>query len=418
VHAGCSADQAEFENDAGGVPANPLTQWSETTMRKLLCLATITIGVVGQACLPTPALPATGSPAGPNALSPKEASAGWLLLFDGQTTFGWQPLIGSPWTVQDGALVAPTDGPSVFRADTAFADFILKAEMWTDGNASPYIRIYSPPDRDPAEPPSLKGANLVGPPTDPAKRAAQTGRWVPIEITAQAGNARVRVAGGRAYPVSREGHNPSVIALCSDGKGTVRFRGIKLQPIGLKSIFNGKDLTGWKVIPGHASVYSVTPQGWLNVKNGNGDIQTEGTYKDFVLQLEIISNGPHLNSGVFFRAIPGEFWSGYESQIRNQWEDDDRTKPVDYGTGAIYGRQAARKVVSSDNEWFTMTIVAHGPHMSVWVNGYQVSDWTDNRPPARSGRQGYRAEAGVISLQGHDPTTDLSFRNIRIAEMP
>ncbi|NQT88301.1 hypothetical protein HQ560_16150 [bacterium] len=35
-----------------------------------------------------------------------------------------------------------------------------------------------------------------------------------------------------------------------------------------------------------------------------------------------------------------------------------------------------------------------------------------------SPRRGSRLEAGVITLQGHDPTTDLSFRNLRIAEYP
>ena len=65
-----------------------------------------------------------------------------------------------------------------------------------------------------------------------------------------------------------------------------------------------------------------------------------------------------------------------------------------------------------------MTIHADGPHMAVWVNGYQVSDWTDRRKPDPNPRKGLRLEPGTIMLQGHDPTTDLSFRNLRIAEMP
>ena len=51
--------------------------------------------------------------------------------------------------------------------------------------------------------------------------------------------------------------------------------------------------------------------------------------------------------------------------------------------------------------------------MATWVNGIQVADFTDTRPANTNARQGYRAEPGVISLQGHDPTTDLSFRNLR-----
>jgi len=56
--------------------------------------------------------------------------------------------------------------------------------------------------------------------------------------------------------------------------------------------------------------------------------------------------------------------------------------------------------------------------MATWVNGIQQVDWYDNRPPSDNPRTGCRREAGHISIQGHDPTTNLSFRNIRIAELP
>ena len=188
------------------------------------------------------------------------------------------------------------------------------------------------------------------------------------------------------------------------------------------------------------------------------------------MQAEVFSNGPHLNSGIFFRVLPGQYRAGYKVQIRNEWLADvllkDGTKhsgsvtasgeevllkpakvvngkaellrvpeqklakadiekitehrelPIDYGTGAIYNRQAARKVVSSDYEWFTMTIVAQGSHMAVWVNGYQTADWTDTRPANANGRNGSKTDKGTLGLQGHDPTTDVSFRNIRIVELP
>ena len=64
-----------------------------------------------------------------------------------------------------------------------------------------------------------------------------------------------------------------------------------------------------------------------------------------------------------------------------------------------------------------MTVVAQGKHIATWVNGVQTVDWTDNRPLKDNARNGCRLEAGPISLQGHDPTTDLSFRNIRIADL-
>jgi hypothetical protein len=74
--------------------------------------------------------------------------------------------------------------------------------------------------------------------------------------------------------------------------------------------------------------------------------------------------------------------------------------------------------VAEDREWFTKTIVANGPHIAVWVNGYQVSDLTDERPPHENPREGLREGPGVIALQGHDPTTNFLFRNLRIVELP
>jgi hypothetical protein len=64
-----------------------------------------------------------------------------------------------------------------------------------------------------------------------------------------------------------------------------------------------------------------------------------------------------------------------------------------------------------------MTIVAHGNHIATWVNGVQVTDWYDHRPKSDNARTGCRLEGGHISIQGHDPTTNLSFRNLRIAEL-
>jgi hypothetical protein len=64
-----------------------------------------------------------------------------------------------------------------------------------------------------------------------------------------------------------------------------------------------------------------------------------------------------------------------------------------------------------------MIVVARGRHMATFVNGVQVVDWTDNRPANVNARNGYREKAGAISIQGHDPTTDLSFRNLRIAPL-
>ena len=67
-----------------------------------------------------------------------------------------------------------------------------------------------------------------------------------------------------------------------------------------------------------------------------------------------------------------------------------------------------------------MTLFVSGNHIASYVDGYEVADFTDTRPVTadKNARNGRRDEPGCIGLQGHDPTTDLSFRNIRIVEMP
>jgi hypothetical protein len=63
-----------------------------------------------------------------------------------------------------------------------------------------------------------------------------------------------------------------------------------------------------------------------------------------------------------------------------------------------------------------MTVVASGRHIATWVNGVQTVDWVDNRPLKDNARQGCCLSEGVISIQAHDPTTDLLFRNLRIID--
>jgi hypothetical protein len=201
-------------------------------------------------------------------------------------------------------------------------------------------------------------------------------------------------------------------------EGPVAFRDVRLRPLGLKPLFDGRSLDGWNTERAEQSRFDVTEEGALRVINGPGQIETTGELANFVLQLECMVNGDRLNSGLFFRTLRQGRWTGYESQINNVFKDGDRTKPADFGTGAIYRRQPARYVVSDDREWFTKTIVADRAHMAVWVNGYQVTDWTDPRPAAESPREGRRDGPGVIAIQGHDPTTNLLFRNIRAVELP
>jgi hypothetical protein len=318
-----------------------------------------------------------------HALTPQEVADGWISLFDGETTFGWN--VEGEAAVKDGVLVLGGAKPTRAVSTSAFTTrkYRLKFSNSYEGEQSAKFGIGKN-----ARPLGFGSGSLTS--DSGAPEAIPPIPCVPFAFEIPAGSSLV-------------------------------ISELSVQPNHLAPIFNGKDLAGWKKFTGDdkraKSDFTVTPEGWINVKNGPGDLQTEKEWKDFVFQGECISNGKHLNSGVFFRCIPGQYQNGYEYQIQNGYKDGDRTKPEDFGTGAIYRRVKARKVVPNDHEWFTMTLIAHGNHIATWVNGYQTVDWTDTRPPNENARNGCKLGAGPISLQGHDKTTDLSFRNLRIAEL-
>jgi hypothetical protein len=368
------------------------------------------------------------------ALTPKEIADGWVSLFDGETTFGWRSPNDSKWAVVDGQLYPLAGKPGLLVTTTPFQDYELVFEFQKRPGNEVEFRLGC--DRDGGCPKdrtvalqAFRGGWFEG-----RVRFAE-GRPQDVQFSQGRGSIRSAV---RPFPKGTASSAPGHIAFAGSG---VIFRSIKLRPLDTKPLFNGKDLEGWKEFKGKGkrSKFTVTKEGWLNVKDGPGDLQTTGLYDDFVLQLECISNGKHLNSGIFFRARPGEYQQGYEAQIRNQFTEKPTQKyvledydpkthkllgkravmatAVDYGTGAIYRRAPARRGVAKDGEWFTLTVVAHKRHFATWVNGVQVVDWDDHRPAKDNARAGYREEKGAISIQGHDPTTDLSFRNFRIAEL-
>jgi hypothetical protein len=367
-----------------------------------------------------------------NKLSKEEVADGWILLFDGETLYGWEMHGECTWKVTDGILMCDEGKDGWLGTTTEFMDFVLKLQyrISANGNSGIFFRADKGPqpwvsgyemqvwDKDENNPTgSVYGVMKAQYPE--GKLVTDVEKWQDVEIAANGEHVTVILNGHKVVDGSDGKHRRGVIGVQYHYPGMkMEVRGVKLKPLGLKSIFNGENLTGWSILPGYQSKFSVTPEGWLNIKDGSGQIETEKTWDDFVLQLDVISNGKSLNSGVFFRGDKGGFWTGYESQIRNQWEGDDRTKPVDFGTGGIYFYVPTRKVIPNDNEWFTKTVVAHGNYMAVWVNGYMTSEYTDTRPLGKNARENCRLEAGVISLQGHDPGTDLSFRNIRIAAYP
>lgn len=174
------------------------------------------------------------------------------------------------------------------------------------------------------------------------------------------------------------------------------------------TLFNGKDLEGWKLTS------SFMTNGW-RAENGElvndarqeegkprknyGNLRTEREFEDFNLKLEV--NVPEKgNSGIYLRGI-------YEVQI-----EDSYGEPLDtHNMGAIYSRIAP--LVSAEKpagEWQSYDITLCDRHVTVKLNGQTIHDnaplqgctggalWSDEFRP------------GPIYLQGDH--TSVRFRNI------
>jgi hypothetical protein len=189
-------------------------------------------------------------------------------------------------------------------------------------------------------------------------------------------------------------------------------------------LFNGKDLTGWKVYNGKAEVWGVE-DGILFCKGGGGGwLMTEKEFADFELRFEF--RLPKMgNSGVAIRAsLKGDpAYQGMEIQLL----DDDNWKglrPEQY-CGAIYDVVAPKRgALKPHGEWNAMTIRAQGPHITVILNGQTIvqanlEDYRDRVKPdpksKKAAHPGLLNEKGHIGFQSYNYRVD--FRNIQLREL-
>lgn len=183
---------------------------------------------------------------------------------------------------------------------------------------------------------------------------------------------------------------------------------------GFTTLFNGKDLTGWKASE-HPDTFTV--QDGAIVAHGprshcfyTGDFH-QHMFKDFELKVDVLTR-PKSNGGVYIQTEYQETgWpsKGFEVQVNNTYPGDPRL------TGSLYEVADNASEVAKDNEWFTEDILVKGDRITVKVNNKVVAQWS--QPPSWAGTKdfpGRRIGAGTIALQAHDPGSTVYYKNIRI----
>ena len=376
-----------------------------------------------------------------NPLTEAEITDGWISLFDGHSLFGWEsnaPEVN--WSVADGTITADAGPKGLLLTYTPFADYQFRCDykLAAGGNSGVFLRTLREPkdvlkdcyevnivDEHPEG--YLTGA-IVGL-QKTAEPIKGSGDWHTLLLSANGTKITIAIDGNLVCvfdDTRHEARRTGLIGLQKNA-GKIEFKNIALQPLNQKPLFNGTDLTGWRVVPGSKGEFTVEDS-TIHVKGGEGFLESESQHKDFVLQAQARTNVAAVNTGVFFRAETGTEKAksnGYEMQVDNSRQEPEASAPgasddapKNAGTGAIFRRVSARRVVGNDNQWSTVTLIASGPRFSTYVNGYAVVHWEDTRKPDPNPRKGQRLDAGHFSLQGHDPGTDASFRAITASDLP
>lgn len=176
-----------------------------------------------------------------------------------------------------------------------------------------------------------------------------------------------------------------------------------------KPIFNGQDLSGWKV---HGTEKWYVDNGELVCESGPekkyGYLSTDKKYKNFILDLDfkLVANG---NSGVFIRSnVQGTTIQGWQVEVA----------PAGLHTGGIYesygrewlikpGPEEEKKL--NPNGWNHMRIDVRGDNVNTYLNGTKMVSLNDSKVGAGD---------GSIALQIHSGGgINVRWKNLRIKEL-
>ena len=176
-----------------------------------------------------------------------------------------------------------------------------------------------------------------------------------------------------------------------------------------KSIFNGKNLDGWKI---HGTEKWYVEDGLLVCESGPdeeyGYLSTDKSYYNFEIELEFLqeANG---NSGVFFRStFDGTKVSGWQVEVAPPNHDTGGIYES-YGRGWLIQIEDEKENILKMGEWNKMKIKVVDGRATTWLNGQQMVDIEDEK--IAEGK-------GSIALQIHSGGgIKVKWRNIKVKEL-
>ena len=386
----------------------------------------------------------------------------WMSLSTDEFQKKWEASqidIHKHWSVENGELV--NDGKGLFlTTDKNYGDFELLLEYKTVAGADSGIYLRGVPQIQIWDSTKEGGKWKLGadkgsgglwnngpkgaPGRDPLVKADKPfGEWNKFHITMKGNlvtvilNEKLVVDEAplinywdRKTPIEKRKplRDKGPIQLQTHG-GEIRWRNIyvkELVPsccdpgdeVGYVSIFNGKNLDGWK---GPLSNYEVKDGAISCLKGKGGTIYTERKFKDFSVKLEfkLPAGG---NNGLAIR-YPGKGNAAYHGMCELQVLDNTHPRYAKLDPrqfhGSAYGIAAAKKgFLKKVGEWNEQEVIVRGSTITVFLNDEIILDADVSKVKtfmADKQHPGLSLKEGHFGFAGHnDP---VAFRNIRIKEL-
>ncbi len=418
-----------------------------------------------------------------------DAGDGFVSLFNGRNLDGWVNVNCAPetWRVKDGIIVCSGIPTGVLRTERMYENYIIELEwrhMKEGGNAG--LFLHSDPISAPGQPFTrgievqildgrntpyytshgdvfaIHGASMKPDRPHPGgwmrslpseRRCKPAGQWNHYRVESRDGNIALAVNGEIVTRASDAKPRKGYVCLESEGS-EVHFRNIRIRELpgsnppaemvakeaeGFRILYNGLDLRGWKIKPGHEGHWQA--KNWIldydgmSRADGDKNLWTEKEFANFTLivdwrlprqpRLEDVpvilpdgaqaldADGKPKTAQVRDAGDSGIYLRGTSKCQINIW-----SWPI--GSGEIWGyrtdtgmtpevRRAATPVLNADNppgRWNRFEITAIGDRVTVMLNGKTVIE---------EARLLGLPKRGPIALQHHgDP---VQFANIYIKEL-
>jgi len=189
------------------------------------------------------------------------------------------------------------------------------------------------------------------------------------------------------------------------------------DPKGFKSVFNGKDFTGWA---GPLDCCGITNSAIVWQRHKGGTIYTQAEFTNFIARLEF-KLPPGGNNGLAIR-YPGHGDTAYLGMCECQVLDDNYEKATGetidlrQAHGSAYGMVAAQRGYQHPiGEWNYEEVIVTGPTIKVELNGTPILDADLSKVTEfmhNSAHPGKDRTSGHFGFAGHnDP---VMFRDISI----